>query len=92
MDSRVTPPKRVTLPTCSPPPPCKQVLIQVYISTSVIFRPILALFTQFALHQFFHLCISPRGILFFLIPDDAADRGKLGIKFLSLISALKSLP
>ena len=26
MDRRVTPPKRVTSPTCSPPPPCKQAL------------------------------------------------------------------
>ena len=26
MDRRVTPPKRVTLPTWGPPPPCKQAL------------------------------------------------------------------
>ena len=26
MDRRVTPPKRVTSPTCGPPPPCKQAL------------------------------------------------------------------
>ena len=26
MDWRVTPPKRVTSPTCGPPPPCKQAL------------------------------------------------------------------
>ena len=26
MDRRVTPPKRVTSPTCGPPPPCNQAL------------------------------------------------------------------
>ena len=37
MDSRVTPPKRVTLPTCGPSPPCKQVLIQVYIFVPLLY-------------------------------------------------------
>ena len=41
------------------------------------FRPILALFTHFALHQFFHMYITTRNI--FLIPDNAVDWGKLGI-------------
>ena len=30
MDRRVTPPKRVTSPIWGPPPPCKQVLINIY--------------------------------------------------------------
>ena len=51
--------------------------IAVYLYASDTFRPILALFTHFALHQFFHMYITTRNI--FLIPDNAVDWRKLGI-------------
>ena len=35
MDRRVTPPKRVTLPTWGPPPPCKQALSLSFSRTTV---------------------------------------------------------
>ena len=93
MDSRVTPPKRVTLPTCSPPPPCKQVLIQVYIFVPLLYSAPFLRFSHNLLYTNFFIYVYHHAeYYFFLIPDDAADRGKLGIKFLSLISALKSLP
>ena len=60
MDSRVTPPKRVTLPTCNPPPPCKQVLIQVYIFVTLLYSaPFLRfshnlLYTNFFIYVYHH--------------------------------------
>ena len=44
----------------------------LYFYTSDTFRPILALFTHFTLHQFFLMYITTRNI--FLIPDDAVAR------------------
>ena len=44
----------------------------LYFYTSDTFRPILALFTHFTLHQFFLICITKRNT--FLIPDDAVAR------------------
>ena len=44
----------------------------LYFYTSDTFRPILALFTHFTLHQFFLVYITMRNI--FLIPDDAVAR------------------
>ena len=44
----------------------------LYFYTSDTFRPILALFTHFTLHQFFLVYITTRNI--FLIPDDAVAR------------------
>ena len=35
MDRRVTPPNRVASPTWGPPPPCKQALILMLMSTNV---------------------------------------------------------
>ena len=43
-----------------------------FIYTSDTFRPILALFTHFTLHQFFLMCVTTRNI--FLIPNDAVAR------------------
>ena len=44
----------------------------LYFYTSDTFRPILALFAHFTLHQFFLTYITTRNI--FLIPDDAVAR------------------
>ena len=46
--------------------------LNLYFYTSDTFRPILALFTHFTLHQFFLVYITTRNI--FLIPDDAVAR------------------
>ena len=50
--------------------------LSLYFYASDTFRPILSLLTHFALHQFFHMYITMRNI--FVIPDDDADRRKLG--------------
>ena len=46
----------------------------LYFYTSDTFRPILAHFTHFTLHQFFLTHITTRKVLTFLIPDDAVAR------------------
>ena len=46
--------------------------IDYYFYTSDTFRPILALFTNFTLHQLFLMYITTRNT--FLIPDDAVAR------------------
>ena len=45
---------------------------RLYIYTSDTFRPIIALFTHFTLHQFFPMYITTRNI--FLISDDTVAR------------------
>ena len=79
MDRRVTPPKRVTLPTWGPPPPCKQVLIQVYILVPLLYSAPFLCFSHNLLYTNFFICVYHHAEYYFLIPDDAADRGKLGI-------------
>ena len=59
--------RRVTSTTWGPPPPCKQALIQVYIFIPLLYSAPFLRFSQNLLYtNFFHWCISPRGILFFL--------------------------
>ena len=53
--------------TLCPVTPAHQIFVlysSLYFYTSDKFRPIPALFTHFALHQFFHMYISKRNIFF----------------------------